>query len=260
MDQHTLNRKNKSLVVVITGGSGGLGRFLTDRFLSGNHIVNAVDIAEREATAVKRLAFYRSDVSSEEEVRSLFRDICHRHGRIDILINNAGKRYFSSLENASLRDISETVRINLTACYITAKEALAHMKRNGFGRIINISSNSSFRGIAEGSVYCATKAALNVFTESVAREMGRGDDITVNAICPDRIDLREWVRGDHSDYYCGEIKPDAVFRAICKVINGRMNGEIIPVISLRTYLAHCLHGVKKAMKQGRFLCGGALHD
>lgn len=254
------NRKNKSLIIVITGGSGGLGRFLTDRFLSGDHIVNAIDIVERPAIDTKNFVFYLSDISNEEAARYLFRDIYEKHGRVDILINNAGKRYFSPLEQASLSNISETIKVNLTACYITAREALNYMKRNNFGRIINISSNSSFKGIEGGSVYCATKAALNAFTESVAREIKPGDDITVNAVCPDRIDLREWGKGGHSDYYCGGIKPDAVFRAICRAINSRMNGEIVPVISLKTHLAHCFYEVKKLMKQSRFLCGRMLRD
>jgi len=253
-------KKRNNLVVVITGGANGFGRFLAGRFLDKECIVNIIDIVKSERPGNQKFNSYHADISNTEDVKSIFKDIYERYGKIDVLINNAAKRYFSSLQNAHLEDIFETIKINITTNYITSIEALKYMRKNNFGRIINVSSNSSFRGYQEGSIYCATKAALNIFTEAVAKELKNGAGITITAVCPSSMDLKMWSSKNDPEGTCGQIKPERVFKVIYKIINSGLNGEIIPVISLRIYLSHFLYQVMKFLKWGRYFLEGVFRD
>lgn len=236
----------QKLVIIITGGGRGLGRYLTTRFLEEGHIVNVIDIDKGENINNEMINYYYGNVANYDDVSSIFSDIYKRFGRIDVLINNAAKRYFSFLENVTPKDIVDTIAVNLTANYITTLEAFKYMKKTGFGRIVNISSNSSFQEYQKGSLYCATKAGLNVFTQAVSKEIDKNLDITINSLCPGRMYLPQ--TEEKQNLESGLILPETIFKVVSKTIYSNLNGAVMPIISLRVFLLTFLYQLKKLFK------------
>ncbi|MFA5336708.1 MAG: SDR family oxidoreductase [Candidatus Omnitrophota bacterium] len=234
-----------ALVVVITGGLNGLGRYLTKRFSEEGHIVNVIDIANIERNNSQGFDYYCANIADRNAIGAVFSDIYSKKRRIDVLVNNAAKRYFSFLENASPEDIVDTIEVNLTANYITTREALKYMKKTGFGRIINISSHSSFQDYPKGSLYCATKAGLNIFTRVAAKEIDKNLDITINALCPSKIYSIEAEKEQNTDK--GLILPETIFKVISKLIRSNLNGAVIPIISFRIFLITFFCQIKNSL-------------
>lgn len=242
--------EEKKLVIIITGGAGKLGSYLAKSFLQKGQIVNIIDIVKNETLVNEHLDYYCADISNYEEVQRVFEKIYAKYKRIDILINNAAKRYFADLADAPIEDITSSIKINLEANYFTTKEALKYMKLNGFGRIINISSHSSVKGYARGSIYCATKAALNTFTEAISKEIDENLNLTVNALCPSGIYTQDTKEGQ----VIGDklISPETVFRIVYKLIYGNLNGAVIPIVPFGILLFGIFYQIKKAFAWIRY--------
>ncbi|MBI4184088.1 MAG: glucose 1-dehydrogenase [Proteobacteria bacterium] len=178
-------------VAVVTGGGTGIGRAIAAAFaaegaavvVSGRRRGPIDEVAERiGATAVA------ADVSREEEVAALFKDCEARHGRVDVLVNNAG--ITGPVANAHEMDMArwdETIAINIRGVILCTKYAVQAMLRHGGGgAIINISSKMGLGGYPMRSAYSATKFAVIGITQSVAHEVGRYG-IRVNALCPGAV-------------------------------------------------------------------------
>jgi gluconate 5-dehydrogenase len=173
-------------VALVTGASRGLG-FAMAKALSEHGakvIINARDrSALREAAAkigAEALAF---DVTDPTASRAALEDIAARHGRLDILGNNAGIQHRRSLTDWQDEDFDRLIATNLTACFRLARDAARLMLPNKFGRIINTGSVAAILGRPTIHGYVAAKAGLHGLTRSMAAEMGR-HGITVNALAP----------------------------------------------------------------------------
>ncbi|MCU1463847.1 MAG: 3-oxoacyl-ACP reductase FabG [Acidimicrobiales bacterium] len=178
-------------VVVVTGGSRGLGVAIVRSFLDDG---DRVATCSRSATAhtdgwasdpatADRFHFAAADLSDRQACRAFVRGVIERFGRIDVLVNNAGVARDGVLGLTQDDDVDAVIDLNLKGTIETTRLVSRRMLRQGSGRIINISSvvgRSGYRGL---SVYGATKAALDGFTRALARELGsRG--ITVNSVAP----------------------------------------------------------------------------
>lgn len=106
-------------------------------------------------------------------------------GRLDILVNNVGEWIVKTVEATELREWREVLDSNLTATYLCSKAAVPHMRRNGWGRIVNLGAAGAYRahGTAKMASFYAAKAGIVAFSKSLAREVGR-DGITVNVVSP----------------------------------------------------------------------------
>jgi 3-oxoacyl-[acyl-carrier protein] reductase len=178
-------------VVVITGGSRGLGAGLVRAYLQhGDRVATCARSRTPEVEAWStdpetrdRFLFSTADLSREEEARSFVGQVVERWGAPDILINNAGVARDGMLALTSDEDIDVVVDLNLKGTFYMTRLVSRRMLARGSGHIVNVSSivgRSGYRGL---SVYSATKAALDGFTRAMARELGsRG--IMVNAIAP----------------------------------------------------------------------------
>lgn len=151
--------------------------------------------SEGEATSVREAveAFGRAcvllqaDLGSPEASVSVVDRAAKELGRLDVLVNNAGVYERASLEEVGPAEWERTIAVNLTAPYLTARAAVPHMRQQGGGRIINVSSQIAFTGTDHGAHYAAAKAGIIGLTRSLARELAR-DNITVNAVAPGAIE------------------------------------------------------------------------
>ncbi len=180
-------------VSLVTGASRGIGKAIAlklsslgskvavnyrDRDVEANSVVEAiVSLGGGEAIAIK------ADVADTEAVKAMIQQVTDRWGKIDILVNNAGINRDTLLLRMSEEDWDDVINTNLRGAYLCTRFALRSMIRQGWGRIINISSIAGVMGNPGQSNYAASKGGLISFTKSVAREMG-SRRITVNAVAP----------------------------------------------------------------------------
>lgn len=123
------------------------------------------------------------DVTSEEAVKKAVGNTVDQFGRIDILINSAGINIRGAIENLSLDDFNKVQQVNVTGSWLASRAVVPVMKKNGYGRIINIASMLSLTAIPERTPYATSKGAILQLTRSLAMELAK-DHINVNAILP----------------------------------------------------------------------------
>jgi len=187
----------ESRVVVITGGSRGIGRSVALAFSGEQARIILVhydpdDEACRETLDRLRdigveAEAHKVDVSSFDAVDVLFKDILSRFDRIDVLINNAGITRDSLLMRMSEQDWDAVMAVNLKSVFNCSQAVIRTMIKQRGGRIVNIASVVGQTGNAGQANYAASKAGIMGFTKTVAKEVA-GRDITVNAVAPGFID------------------------------------------------------------------------
>ena len=181
-------------VVVITGAGQGIGREFAHAYADAGAIpviaeLNA-DRGEAVAESIRETGAQAlavaTDIGDEESTQALAAQVVDRYGRIDVLINNAG--IFSTITMRPFTEIpleewNQVMHVNVTGVFLMTRAVTPSMKRQGFGRIINISSAAVSMGRPGYLHYIASKSALLGMSRSLARELG-GDGITVNSILP----------------------------------------------------------------------------
>ncbi|MBC7762894.1 MAG: SDR family oxidoreductase [Candidatus Saccharibacteria bacterium] len=167
--------------VVVTGGSGGIGRAIAEAFLANGDRVVVLDRAATGGNAIS------VDVSHEDSVRAAFVEARQRLGTIDILVNSAGLLTESPMQDMTLAMWNETVSVDLTGLFLCCREVVGEMRQQKWGRIINIASQLAIKGGVGLSHYAAAKAGVIAFTKSVALEVA-GDNVLVNSIAPGPIE------------------------------------------------------------------------
>ncbi|MFC4592015.1 SDR family NAD(P)-dependent oxidoreductase [Sphaerisporangium corydalis] len=177
---------------VITGGSRGLGRAIAERYLrEGARVVcaarNPYDIKEVIDLEPGRCDYVPVDVTSEESVAALMAEAAERFGGIDILVANAGVSRDGRVDRLAVTDWQDMVATNLTGVFLCTRAAVPYLERSRAGRIVNVSSSMATRVAIGASGYCATKAAVEMFTKVSAIELAsRG--ILVNSLAPGILD------------------------------------------------------------------------
>ncbi len=187
-------------VALITGGARGIGLEIASRLaLRGDHVILAdrLDIAHDSAAALRSKGLsadaHVADIADTKGIADLLNFVKLRHGRLDILINNAGispKHNGQKLMTVDtpLSEWQEVLRINLTGPFQMCSAFVPLMKVNGWGRIVSMSSLAGRTGSKmTATSYSATKAGLVGFSRVLAEEVGR-HGITVNCIAPGRIE------------------------------------------------------------------------
>jgi 3-oxoacyl-[acyl-carrier protein] reductase len=181
-------------VVVITGAGQGIGRSFAKAFASaGARVVIAERNAEKARAVEQEIAsgngqalVVETDVADEGSVNQMAAKVDASFGRADVLINNAA--IFSTLEmrpfdQIPIQEWEQVLRVNVTGPFLCARAMLPLMRKNKWGRIINMASGAVTLGRPNYLHYIASKAALAGMTHSMARELGP-EGITVNAILP----------------------------------------------------------------------------
>jgi 3-oxoacyl-[acyl-carrier protein] reductase len=178
-------------VAVVTGASKGIGAAIAERLgkEGANVVVNyasdkagADKVAKQiEANGGKALVV-KADVSKKEDISKLFGETTLRFGKVDILVNNAGVYEFRPLEAVDEEHFHRQFNLNVLGLLLTTKEAVQYMNGDG-GSIINVSSVAAKTPREGGSVYSATKGAVDVVSRTLAQELGPRK-IRVNSLSP----------------------------------------------------------------------------
>jgi 3-oxoacyl-[acyl-carrier protein] reductase len=191
-----MSNDNGTRVALVTGGSRGIGRAISERLAREGYSVvvnyhSRHEAAEETCAAIReagRAAWaIQADVLKADEVRSLFDAIRERHGRLDVLVNNAGRSHEALFALTPPDRFWEILQANIMGTVLCSQAALRLMLRQRKGVIVNISSVAGVRAPVGLSAYASAKAAINALTISMAREVaGRG--IRVNAVAPSWVE------------------------------------------------------------------------
>lgn len=186
----------KDKVCVVTGGAKGIGEATARRLAAEGGAVMVLDLkyeeAERSAGHVVQAGGYAEgyacDVADEAAVRRVFAEIEQHHGRVDVLVNNAGTSGPGGpIEDATLAEWEALLAVNLNGVFLCTREALIRMKARGGGAIVNISSIFGLVGSADAAAYHASKGAVRLLTKATALQVAKLG-IRVNSVHPGFVD------------------------------------------------------------------------
>jgi NAD(P)-dependent dehydrogenase (short-subunit alcohol dehydrogenase family) len=166
-------------VAVVTGGAQGIGKAIADGLAADGAEVVIADLNPPDGGI-------RANVADEADVQRMVDEIVERHGRLDILINNAG--LYASLAMRPFTEIPldewrQVMDVNVASMFLTCRAAVPVMRGRGGGKIVNISSGTPFRGVPFLLHYVTSKGAIVALTRALAKELGK-DGIHVNCVAP----------------------------------------------------------------------------
>lgn len=200
-----MNRALEGKTAFITGAVGGIGLAIAKNFAGegANVVISDLNVekimqvvSEFNARGLVAMAS-PCDVANEESFKSSLQAARDTFGGVDILVNNAGIQYVSPIEDFPTEKFEHLIRVMLTAPFIGIKNVFPHMKKQGFGRIINLASVNGVIGFAGKAAYNSAKHGVVGLTKVAALE-GAAYGITVNALCPGYVDT-PLVRNQLSD-------------------------------------------------------------
>ena len=172
---------------IITGGNAGLGLATAKKFASEGYKVHIIgrskDKTENACKEIGELAFpYIFDLNDLEKIPELINDIA-KHGKIDVLVNNAGINQKKVITEVTNEDFASILHTNVASVFTVSREVIKNMKEHGGGSIVNISSMASQYGLPKVIAYSASKGAIEAMTRAMAVEVAQYN-IRVNCVAP----------------------------------------------------------------------------
>jgi short-subunit dehydrogenase len=227
------NQLLKDKVIVVIGGSGGIGNAIVNKLASYDAKVYAV--YHRNITANyydKNICWLQADITNPEDQDKLFTFTLQKYGKIDVLINCAGLLEPSEFSSLEINQLKKMIDVNLTSTLTITQKVLSVMKSQGNGHIINIGSLGGIVPMPYSAVYSSTKFALRGFTFSVAEEL-KGTGVNVSLITPGSVitkmlDYEAQNYNSAMSFVSKPISPIQVAEAVLKVINKPTVELIIP--------------------------------
>lgn len=224
---------NDKQVAIVTGGSRGIGAAIVKRLAKdGFHVVAVARNMDKLQAICGEIAAAGGsaepmvvDIADSAAVTKMVEDTVEKHGRLDVLVNNAGITKDGLILRMEDADFDTVINTNLKSAFVAIRAAARPMMRGKFGRIINISSVSGVAGNAGQANYAASKAGLIGLSKTVAKELGT-KGITCNCIAPG------FITTDMTD-----VLPDMVKQEVLKVIPLKRFGQSEEVAAAVAFLA-----------------------
>jgi 3-oxoacyl-[acyl-carrier protein] reductase len=207
-------------VLLVTGAGRGIGAHLARHYAGGYHVIGC----SRRAPdgGAPEYEHHALDVADEQQAVALFREIRRRHGRLDVLINNAGVAAMNHAILTPASTVEDVLATNVVGTFVFCREAARIMRQRRFGRIVNVSTVATRLNIAGEAIYAAAKSAVEKLTQVLAFELAV-DGITVNAVGPTPIQT-DLIRSVPADRITAVLDRQAIrrlgeFRDVANVID-----------------------------------------
>lgn len=190
---------NDARVAIVTGAAQGMGAGIARELASEGH---TVIVADRDADGAAKVAeaiggvAVTTDVSDPESVAALVASTVERFGRIDILVNNAGLLPLVPWEDVDFAEWRRVMAVNVDGLYLMTHAVTAVMREHGYGRVVNIASNTFVAGTPNCAHYVASKGASIGLVRGLAGELGK-HGITINAVAPGITETEGVLAGEH---------------------------------------------------------------
>ena len=223
-------------VVVVTGASSGIGYDAAREFARRGATV--VGVARREALLQRLVAECRTtspassylcgDLGERAFAERVVEDTVLRHGRIDVLVNNAGLPSHNQIYDVTADDVERLLRVNFLASVWTTLAAIPHMLAQGGGAIVNVSSMASKVSPPRETAYAASKCAMDGFTAGLWNDLA-GSNIHAAIVIPGPIETEIWEKDETPSGYTGRKHPPRIVTAaIFEAIEKRRHEIIVP--------------------------------
>ena len=230
----------KGRVAVVTGAAQGIGRAVAERLASEGATVAVADVngggAETAAKAIGGKSFaVQCDIAEPDSVAALFKAVESKAGKLDVLVNVGAIVPFVPWDKLDFEEWRRVLRVNLDGLFLMCRAGSDMMRKNGYGRIVNFSSNSIFAGTPNMAHYVASKGGVLTFTRALATELGP-HKITANSVCPGLTDTEGVQKTPHKDAF--------EFVEMLQAIKGRgVPADIVPAVAfLASEEAHWITG------------------
>jgi NAD(P)-dependent dehydrogenase (short-subunit alcohol dehydrogenase family) len=229
-------------VAIISGGTGALGRAVAEYFVQSGARVAIPWVVEPEVPMLKKrlgdrfseakVFLKRADVGDESQIATFVEEVTKKFGKLDILVNLVGGFWGGkSIAETAMAEWQAMFDLNLKPTFLCCRAAVPAMKKNGYGRIVSVSSRSGLQGAGDYAAYAIAKGAIATFTASLAEEV-LPENIIVNAIAPSTIDTEAnrtaMPKAKHENW----VKPEDIARTVgflCSEDNRVTAGAVIPV-------------------------------
>ena len=212
-------------VALVTGGSRGIGLAIARALAADGVNVSVTGLSDAHLSAARpkiesagpsAVETLRADVRRYDDIDRAVNATVGRFGGLDILINNAGVGIFADVADMTPAQWSEVMDTNITGLFYACHAAIPHLRRRGGGFIINISSLAGSNPFVRGAAYCASKAAVNAFSESLMQEV-RYDNIRVSCIAPGSV-ATEFAQGDAAKGADWKVAPEEVGEVVINLL------------------------------------------
>ena len=227
-------------VAVVSGAAQGIGKAVAERLASEGATIACVDIngagAEATAKALGGKAFaVTCDIGDPQAVAELFRAVGERAQKLDVLVNAGAIVPFVAWDQLDFQEWRRIMRVNLDGLFLMCRAGSDMMRKAGYGRIVNICSNSIFAGTPNMAHYVASKGGVLTFSRALATELG-AHRITVNSVCPGLTDTEGVQKTPHKEAFG--------FVEMLQAIKGHGKpSDIVPAIAfLASEEAHWITG------------------
>nr|WP_309100891.1 SDR family oxidoreductase [Fredinandcohnia onubensis] len=222
-------------VVIVTGAANGIGRGIANSYAHNGDKVILADI-DVEAGTKQTLElqeqgmeaiFIKTDVRMEQDIKNLINQTYQTYGKIDILINNAGKGLFKSPFDVTVEEWDDVIHTNLRSVFLCSREAARYMKQSG-GSIVNIASTRAMMSEAHSEGYAATKGGIVAITHALAASFSEYQ-ITVNAISPGWIETgnyEELRKEDHDQHFSKRVGTPTDIANACLYLTDSKNNIV----------------------------------
>lgn len=223
-------------VMLVTGASRGIGRFLARYYVKQGFLVEGCSRGD-PGWELEGYRHHRVDVTDEGQVAGMLSSIQSRHGRLDAAVNNAGAASMNHLLLTPGASVDRIMSLNVKGTFLVSRESAKLMKRRKYGRIVNLGSVAAPLALEGEAVYAASKGAVVTLTRVMARELG-GFGITCNVVGPSPIDtdLTRGVPGEKIDRLVESlaVKRPGTFEDVANVVDffisprsGYVTGQVV---------------------------------